>query len=299
MHRGKGMKFVGDSRISADQKPNLPKDYSEYPGRTEAFWPNFLLKEWLVGAVFLIGFLILTAAHPAALEQQADPTNAGYIPLPDWYFLFLYQFLKYQYAGGNYIVLGAIVMPGLAFGALLLAPFLDRGPERNPLKRPISVSLMLLAFALSFWLTLEAAHHADYETRAEKYGVNIEAVESDIDKESDGYKLYEKSGCINCHGDSLQGQGNYPSLVASEKSVDEIKDIAVNGIGQMPSGVFKGSDKELQQLAEFVASAGSGGGESSGSEKSDTGTEPGPGSDESSKSESGAKKKESESGSEK
>ena len=150
---------------------------------SDLFWPNFLLKEWLVGSVFLIGFLILTAAHPSPLEQQADPNNAGYIPLPDWYFLFLYQFLKYQFAGGDYIVLGAIVMPGLAFGALLLAPFLDRGPERRPHKRPIAVGLMLLGFIATFWLTYESVSHADYEMRAEKYGVNVEAVESTIDKE--------------------------------------------------------------------------------------------------------------------
>ena len=55
MHRGKGMKFVGDSRVPSTEhrKSNIPKDYSEYPGKTEAFWPNFLLKEWMVGAVFL------------------------------------------------------------------------------------------------------------------------------------------------------------------------------------------------------------------------------------------------------
>ena len=34
MHRGKGMKFVGDSRIKANHRmPNVPKDYSEYPVR--------------------------------------------------------------------------------------------------------------------------------------------------------------------------------------------------------------------------------------------------------------------------
>ena len=41
MHRGKGMKFVGDSRVPVARKPNIPKDYSEYPGKT-AFWPNLL-----------------------------------------------------------------------------------------------------------------------------------------------------------------------------------------------------------------------------------------------------------------
>ncbi|MFX0112859.1 cytochrome C oxidase Cbb3, partial [Bacillus pumilus] len=77
------------------RKPNIPKDYSEYPGKKEAFWPNFLLKEWLVGAVFLIGFLVLPVVHAPPLERMADPTDTGYIPLPDWYFLFLYQLLKY------------------------------------------------------------------------------------------------------------------------------------------------------------------------------------------------------------
>ncbi|MFL6558128.1 MAG: cytochrome C oxidase Cbb3, partial [Bacillus sp. (in: firmicutes)] len=98
MHRGKGLKFVGDSRVLApsERKKMIPKDYSEYPGKTEAFWPNFLLKEWMIGAVFRVGFLCLTVAHPAPLERIADPTDTGYIPLPDWYFLFLYQLLKYS-----------------------------------------------------------------------------------------------------------------------------------------------------------------------------------------------------------
>ncbi|MDA0175767.1 menaquinol-cytochrome c reductase cytochrome b/c subunit, partial [Solirubrobacter taibaiensis] len=152
MHRGKGMKFVGDSRVPVARKPNIPKDYSEYPGKTEAFWPNFLLKEWMVGAVFLIGYLCLTVAHPSPLERMADPTDAGYIPLPDWYFLFLYQLLKYSYASGSFTVIGAFIMPGIAFGALLLAPFLDRGPERRPLKRPVATGFMVLAIASIIFL---------------------------------------------------------------------------------------------------------------------------------------------------
>jgi len=49
MHRGKGLKFVGDSRVlhPSSRKKKGPKDYSEYPGKTEAFWPDFLLKEWI------------------------------------------------------------------------------------------------------------------------------------------------------------------------------------------------------------------------------------------------------------
>lgn len=72
MHRGKGMKFVGDSRIKSYDKPKLNRDYSEFPGRTESFWPDFLLKEWMTGAVFLIAYLCLTVAHPSPLERVAS-----------------------------------------------------------------------------------------------------------------------------------------------------------------------------------------------------------------------------------
>ncbi|KGX92150.1 cytochrome CBB3 [Pontibacillus halophilus JSM 076056 = DSM 19796] len=250
MHRGKGMKFVGDSRVTAEKKPNIPKDYSEYPGRTEAFWPNFLLKEWLVGAVFLIGFLILTVVAPSPLENQADPTNASYIPLPDWYFLFLYQFLKYEFASGDYVVLGSIVIPGLAFGALLIAPFLDTGSERRPIKRPISVSLMLIGIAVTAFLTWEAGSHVNWEERAQSNQI-VETVE--IDKEQEGYAVYEQY-CLQCHGENLEGGSAAPGLTETGKSVDEIKDIAVNGVGTMPAGMFGGSDEELQQLGEFIRS---------------------------------------------
>jgi menaquinol-cytochrome c reductase cytochrome b/c subunit len=252
MHRGKGMKFVGDSRIPAERKPNIPKDYSEYPGKTEAFWPNFLLKEWLVGSVFLIGFLCLTVAHQSPLERVADPTDTGYIPLPDWYFLFLYQLLKYEFAAGPYTVIGAMVMPGLAFGALLLAPFLDRGPDRHPSKRPVAVGMMLLGVAATIFLTWESVDTHDWEAAA-KQGKIVEEV--DIDVEAEGYKILEANTCLSCHGANLAG-GAGPSLIGTGLTAEEIADIAVNGQGDMPGGIFTGSDEELQKLAEYVANIG-------------------------------------------
>jgi menaquinol-cytochrome c reductase cytochrome b/c subunit len=253
MKRGKGMKFVGDSRISAERKPNIPKDYSEYPGKTEAFWPDFLLKEWLVGAVFLIGFLCLTAVHPAPLERIADPTDTGYIPMPDWYFLFLYQLIKYRYASGPFNVIGTLIIPGLAFGGLLLAPFIDRGPERRALKRPFATGFMLLAFAAIFYLTWESVVNHDW-AKAEQQGKITEAADVEIDKEAEGYKVYASQSCINCHGENLEGGPAAPPLVNLDLKPDKIKDIAHNGIGTMPPDQYKGSEEDLDKLAEFIAS---------------------------------------------
>lgn len=260
MHRGKGMKFVGDSRISANRKPNIPKDYSEYPGKTEAFWPNFLLKEWMVGAVFLIGFLSVTVAHPSPLERIADPTDTGYAPLPDWYFMFLYQLLKYSYASGPYNIVGALVIPGLAFGALLLAPFIDRGPERRPTKRIFATGFMLLAFCSIFYLTWQTVSTHDWAA-AKLQGQIVEDV--GIDKNSDGYKLFKDQGCVTCHGDSLQG-GAGPKLLGTKLKPAQIAEIAKNGTksGKMPP-VFKGSEEELKTLSEFVSKADGGGGKTS------------------------------------
>ncbi|QKY69194.1 menaquinol-cytochrome c reductase cytochrome b/c subunit [Lentibacillus sp. CBA3610] len=253
MHKGKGMKFVGDSRISAERKPNKSKDYSEYPGRTEAFWPNFLLKEWLAGSVFLVGFLCLTLAHPSPLEGMADPTDASYIPLPDWYFLFLYELLKYDFASGPYVLLGMLVIPGVAFGGLFLAPFLDKGPGRRPHQRPIAVGMMLLAVTSVFWLTYESAAGVDYEERAEANQPIPPSEQADIDTESEGYAIYENN-CMSCHGDDLSGGSAGPPLTGIDRSAEEIADIAVNGIGTMPTDQFTGSDEELQQLADFIVS---------------------------------------------
>ncbi|AIM15430.1 MULTISPECIES: menaquinol-cytochrome c reductase cytochrome b/c subunit [Neobacillus] len=255
MHRGKGMKFVGDSRVLAreSRKPMLPKDYSEYPGKTEAFWPNFLLKEWMIGAVFLVGFLCLTVAHPSPLERIADPTDTGYIPLPDWYFLFLYQLLKYSYASGPYTVIGAMVIPGLAFGGLLLAPFIDRGPERRASKRPLATGFMLLALAAITFLTWQSVVTHDWEA-AKRQGQIVEQVE--IDKSSEGYKIASENTCITCHGDNLQGGAGAPPLTNTGLSAEEIAKIAKNGKGSMPAGIFKGDDEQLKKLSEFIAGLG-------------------------------------------
>ena len=152
----------------------------------------------MVGAVFLVGFLCLTVAHPAPLERIADPTDTGYIPLPDWYFLFLYQLLKYHYASGPYTVIGAMIIPGLAFGGLLFAPFIDRGPERRPSKRPFATGFMLLAFAAIIFLTWESVATHDWEAAEHKVKLLPKLI---LIKTSEGYKIAEANACITCHGE--------------------------------------------------------------------------------------------------
>ena len=72
---------------------------------------------------------------PTPLDQIADPSDATYVPRPEWYFLSLFQLLKYF--PGPLEPLATMVIPGLVVGVLLLLPFIDRRPDRHFLKRPL------------------------------------------------------------------------------------------------------------------------------------------------------------------
>jgi len=253
--------FVGDSRVPAKRIPNISPSYSEFPGKTEPFWPNFLLKEWMVAAVCLVAFLILTVSHPAPLTDKANPNDTSFIPVPDWYFLFLYQLLKYPWASGDWVVIGILVIPGLAFGALLLAPWLDPGPERRPSRRPVATGLMLTALVGIFYLTW-AADYEHEQMLHQNGGGSGEAppaasappaADSDSSFTADAI-WKEQASCMGCHGNNMEG-GMGPNLqqVGSRLDAAQIADIIKNGKGSMPGGLIK-DDAKIQELAEYLAS---------------------------------------------
>lgn len=248
MKRGKGLTFVGDSRIQKYDKPKLNRDYSEFPGRTEEFYPDFLLKEWVTGAVFLIGFLSLTVAHPAPLERVADPTDTGYIPLPDWYFLFLYQILKYTYASGPFNIIGAMVIPGIGVGALLLAPWLDNNKERRWTKRPVAAAMMLISFGIIFYTTWESVAYHDWETQNQQGQI----VFSNLDTEDPVFQDLIRSNCTSCHGGELTG-GSGPNLIEPDLNAETVNAFVTNGTGEMPAFEGQLTEEEIQQISEFVA----------------------------------------------
>lgn len=243
--------YVGDSRVRANREKMYPKDYAEFPGKTEAFLPDFLLKEWMVAVVFLVGFMTLVMSEDPPLGEVADPTNTSFLPVPDWYFLFIYELLKFEWAAGKFIIIGTLGLPGIAFTALLLAPWLDRSKERQPLKRPITtgiMSLTLIAVIVLTW-SAETAHQEQLDSAPGPEPENTKV----IGQNERGYELYKNSACIQCHGDQLQGV-NGPSLlgVGNRRSVDDIMKYIDEGKGLMPAGMFQGSEKEQKILAEWL-----------------------------------------------
>ena len=132
-----------------EQQANVDKlEHTE-----EIFYPSFLFKEIVVMMlIFILVAIILALVFPVGLGDPADPTDNLFVPKPEWYFMSLYQLLKFF--PGELEFFATAVIPSGGIVILFLVPFLDKNPEKRPSKRPISMILMLLVVAAIIGLTI-------------------------------------------------------------------------------------------------------------------------------------------------
>ena len=75
---------------------------------------------------------------------KADPTDSQKpTPRPEWYFLFLFQFVKLF--NGPLEIVGAVIIPTIAMLVLLLMPFIDRGKMVRLRERTGAIAVIVLA----------------------------------------------------------------------------------------------------------------------------------------------------------
>jgi ubiquinol-cytochrome c reductase cytochrome b subunit len=119
----------------------------------ETFYPSFLFKEIVVMmSVFILVAIILALVFPVGLGDPADPTDNLFVPKPEWYFMSLYQLLKYF--PGKLEIIATAIIPSGGIVTLLLLPFIDKNPEKRPTKRPIAMAIGLLALVALVVLTV-------------------------------------------------------------------------------------------------------------------------------------------------
>ena len=94
------------------------------------FYPWHVIKDTLMMAAVFAALLTAAMLLPAHLDEIANPADANYVPRPEWYFLPLFQLLKY--VPGPLEIVATQIVPGLAVAALFALPFLDRGGARHP-----------------------------------------------------------------------------------------------------------------------------------------------------------------------
>lgn len=116
------------------------------------FYPDHIGLEAKVALVF--GLLVVAVGviglfFPLGLEEPADPMDTPAHAKPEWYFLFLYQILKFIPK-----TIGATA-PVIAMLIIAILPFLDRKRETEPrgtkTRWVIAVVTVLLIVALTVW----------------------------------------------------------------------------------------------------------------------------------------------------
>ncbi len=202
--------------------------------RTEHFYPKQMLKNALAMLLVFAALAWLTQISPAELGPQADPTS-DYLARPPWYFLPLFQLLKYF--PGKFSVIPTVVLPGALFTLMFLLPILDRREERNPFKRPFAtatLALILLGAVGLTWLSKYEDHkHPDYSAKLKEQDEDAHeflqsafepqivgtarAVTSNANLAAATVKPAPSSyieNCAECHGDKGEGgTDDEPSLI--------------------------------------------------------------------------------------
>jgi ubiquinol-cytochrome c reductase cytochrome b subunit len=183
------------------------------PGDTaprKKFFPEQVFKDTVAIFVTFCVLFGLAVTLQAPLGRLADPTDTSYVPRPEWYFLFLFQTLKFF--EGPLEVIGAHVLPGLAVVALVLAPFIDRGQLRKVTQRTTAWGIVLLAGSVWTALTVAAIRSTPPEPPELASASEMQTWQTLSPEEVAGLGHFRKENCFACHLVGSKGKAVGPDL---------------------------------------------------------------------------------------
>ena len=126
------MQGQGDAKTETGLRRQENNIVMQATKNEKTFFPYYFFEVAVVALFTVEAVLLLAILFPPAIGREID-FSTQFSPRPEWYFLFLYQLTKYF--PGRWTFVGAVLLPGLAFSVVLLAPFLDSGRERALLQR--------------------------------------------------------------------------------------------------------------------------------------------------------------------
>lgn len=202
---------------------------AELRRKAQPFWPDQLFLDVLAMAVCGAALVALTyQTHGAELFAPADPAS-NFVARPEWYFLFLYQLLKYF--EGPLQIIATVLLPGAVAVMLFALPWIDRGKTRKAKDRWVALSIVGLLMAGVTALT-GIAMAEDAANESYQHGLEVAEKESkqarelallgvpaaggvavfDNDPKNQTRKLF-KEHCGTCHTIEGKGGSEAPSFV--------------------------------------------------------------------------------------
>src|ERR1700692_1202705 len=138
-----------------DEDPFEPKK------KTELFYPRQVLMDLSLTALLIIGLGLLCFFAPIQLGPAANPADAQYIPRPEWYYLPIFQWLKYWHGAAS--VVGILLIPMILVVGIVAVPFFDRSIERRPWKRPLAMGAYAFVLLVLVGLALRSQYLAGHD----------------------------------------------------------------------------------------------------------------------------------------
>lgn len=162
------------------------------------FYPRQVAIDTLATFIAFAILFLMAVVIRVPLERLANPNDTTYLPRPEWYFLFLFQLLKYF--NGPMEIIGTVILPSLAIVVLLLIPFIDRGKIVKLSKRTFAFSFVALAAIGWGALTFAAVKDNPPSTEASEVDYSLptgwmRSPPSDV--AAVGY--FRTGGCTTCH----------------------------------------------------------------------------------------------------
>ncbi len=201
---------------------------------TQKFYPRQLVMDMAASLLIVFALGLVAYFVPIHLGPEANSSDTSYIPRPEWYYLPIFQWLKI--VSGKWSLLGGILLPGLLALLFSAIPFLDRGRERRPWRRPVVVAgfaIFVVCYsslgALSYHddtRDLNVAAQLARQRRAEidymrlpfrplstPSSVPIPAPTNVDPVISKGAAIFAAGPCGSCHGNRGEGTARAPSLI--------------------------------------------------------------------------------------
>jgi len=164
---------------------------------SETFAPRQVYMDAVVMLALFMVVAALALTVPFDLADKANPSDTTFVPVPEWYFLFYYQLLKYVH--GPFEPLVTWILPAAFILVVFFWPFIDRNPARNPAQRRTTMlagaAFLMVVFGL-LGLSLR----------------DLYAVPRLDPSVAHGKALYAQYGCAGCHVIHGEGGGVGPDL---------------------------------------------------------------------------------------
>lgn len=171
--------------------PAGPWDERKAATVSETFYPRQVYMDAVVMVVVFLVLALLATFVPFPLADKANPSDTSFVPVPEWYFLFYYELLKYIH--GPLEPLATWVLPAIVILVLLLWPFFDRQKMvRAPTSRPLGMAIAALFLITVFTLLGISLNNLYGMKRTDPAIVH-------------GQALYANLGCAGCH--RIHGNG--------------------------------------------------------------------------------------------